>query len=92
VLAELWFRLCRVGVVHFIDHQLNADPNEGIDCKCLAWIALREPLQGLEVAAGMAQDCWKIPGDAQWPELEQLISDSPPVPWSRVPDFPFQHV
>lgn len=80
-----------LGVVQFVDHQLNADPNEALLLAKYFGVAL--PYQnfyarGLEVAASMAQSAnGKSLEDLNAGEMEQLVRSMSP-PGTIVGEFP----
>lgn len=80
-----------LGVVHFVDHQLNADPNEALLIAKYFGVALPYVnfyAKGLEVAAGMAQKATGKALDAlDAAETEQLVKSMFP-PGTMVDDFP----
>ena len=80
-----------LGVVHFVDHQLNAEPNEALLIAKYFGVGLPYVnfyAKGLEVAAGMAQQtAGKSLETLSGPELEQLINAMAP-PGTVVDGFP----
>lgn len=80
-----------LGVVQFIDHQLNADPNEAL--LIAKYFAVAPPYinfysRGLEVTAGMAQKAAGKSIDAlDATEMEQLVKSMFP-PGTVVDEFP----
>ncbi|MEJ8566114.1 gluconate 2-dehydrogenase subunit 3 family protein [Elongatibacter sediminis] len=80
-----------LGVVHFLDHQLNADPNEALLIAKYFQVAppyLNFYARGLEVANGMSQSATgKSIEELDAAALEQLIASMAP-PGTVVEEFP----